>query len=191
MAYKTYITEAMVCGSFDRHTSDRLYMLFTREAGMVYATARSVREERSKQRYSLQDFSHIRVTLIHGKSGWRIAGVESICNYYALCESREARACVRNVLLLARRCIQGEVPHTEIFDDVVAAYEGVHTCDATLLYTMVSLRMLSALGYVAPHRDLDRVLAAVNPIESVLGVSPREKEYCAGAVEHALAQSQL
>lgn len=191
MAYKTYITEALVCGSYDRHTSDRLYMLFTRDAGMVYAAARSVREERSKQRYALQDFSHVRVTLIHGKSGWRIAGVESLCNYYALCESREARACVRNGILLARRCIQGEVPHAEIFDDVVAAYQGVHTCDPVLLNMIVSLRMLSALGYVAPHDELHRILTAPTPVEGVQGISQIERERCSVAVEHALAQSQL
>lgn len=191
MAYKTYITEALVCGSYDRHTSDRLYILFTRDAGMVYAAARSVREERSKQRYALQDFSHVRATLIHGKSGWRIAGVEPICNYYTRCESREARACIRNGVLLLRRCVHGEVPHTEIFDDMVVAYERVHTCDTGALSLMVSLRMLFALGYVAWHEDLDRMLAARDPVESVRGVTDTEKARCSVAVEHALEQSQL
>ena len=56
MAYVTYTTLALVCGTFDQKTSDRSYMLFTREAGMLFASARSVREERSKQRYASTRF---------------------------------------------------------------------------------------------------------------------------------------
>lgn len=56
MAYETYTTEALVCGTFNRNTADRSYLLFTREAGMLYADARSVREERSRQRYALRTF---------------------------------------------------------------------------------------------------------------------------------------
>ena len=88
MAYQTYITEAIVCGSYDSNTSDRSFLLFAREAGMIYAHAKSVREERSKQRYALQVCSHVRVTLIRGKSGWKIAGVEPQQNLYALATTR-------------------------------------------------------------------------------------------------------
>ena len=38
---------------------------------MVLAAARSVREEKSRQRYALQEFALVRVSLIKGKSGWR------------------------------------------------------------------------------------------------------------------------
>ena len=119
MTYQTYITEAVVCGSFDSNTADRSYLLFTKEAGMVYANARSVREERSKQRYALQECSHIRVTLIRGKSGWKIAGVEPIQNLYSVTESREARTLLRNTLRLLRRVIHGETVYGNVFDDVI------------------------------------------------------------------------
>ena len=72
MSYQTYITDAVVVGSYASNTADKSYLLFTKRAGMLYATARSVREERSKQRYALQDFSHITVTLVKGKGGWCI-----------------------------------------------------------------------------------------------------------------------
>ena len=88
MAYQTYITEALVCGSIDNHSADRSFLLFTREAGMVYAHAKSVREERSKQRYALQVCSHIRATLIRGKSDWKIAGVDPLQNFYAQTTTR-------------------------------------------------------------------------------------------------------
>lgn len=55
---------------------------------MLYASAKSVREERSKQRYALQEFSHARVTLVRGRSGWKVTGAEAIADLYALAETR-------------------------------------------------------------------------------------------------------
>ncbi|MEX2341217.1 MAG: recombination protein O N-terminal domain-containing protein, partial [Candidatus Paceibacterota bacterium] len=82
MSYKTYTTEAIVCGSRVNNTSDKSFLLFTKDAGMLWAAAKSVREERSRQRFALQDFSLIRASLIKGKSGWRIGSVESDRNYF-------------------------------------------------------------------------------------------------------------
>jgi len=91
MSYATYTTEALVCGSRNNNTSDRAYLLFTEEVGMIWASARSVREERSKQRYALQDFSLIRVSLVKGKSGWRIGSVEATCNPFMEARSRSGQ----------------------------------------------------------------------------------------------------
>lgn len=82
MAYVTYTTDAIVCGTYDRNTADRSYRLFTRELGMLYADARSVRLEKSKQRQALQDFSLIKVSLVKGKAGWKIGSVSEVQNYY-------------------------------------------------------------------------------------------------------------
>ena len=63
MSYQTYTTEALVCGTYDRNTADRSYRLFARELGMLFADARSVRLEKSRQRMALSDFSLVRVSL--------------------------------------------------------------------------------------------------------------------------------
>ena len=97
MAYQTYTTKGYICGSFTRNTSDKYYFIFTRDAGMVVASARSVRDEKSKLRYGLQDFSLSDVSLVRGRHDWRIVGVEPIENFYFNAIDREARA----VLLLS------------------------------------------------------------------------------------------
>ena len=81
MAYATYTTQALVCGTFDRNTADRSYRLFTREFGMVWADARSVRLEKSKQRSALTDFSVVRISLVRGKAGWKIGSVIAQQNF--------------------------------------------------------------------------------------------------------------
>lgn len=160
MSYKTYTTEAIVCGSRANNTSDKSFLLFTREAGMLWAAAKSVREERSRQRFALQDFSLIRVSLIKGKGGWRIGSAEGERNYFSACHTKETRQRVSAIVKLLRQFVHGEVAHTEIFDDVrtalaLAPDEGLSSAD---FLTIFSLRFLDRLGYIAsPQRFSDHL----------------------------------
>jgi recombinational DNA repair protein (RecF pathway) len=152
MSYKTYTTEALVCGSKNHNTSDKNYLLFSREAGMVWATAKSVREERSKQRYALQDFSHIRVSLVRGKSGWRIGSVESLGNPFMKAKTRRERGIIKFVISELRRYVQGEIPLLRVYDDAFEVLSLASTVKEgdTHLQDMFLVRLLTELGYVAP-----------------------------------------
>ncbi len=191
MAYQTYITEALVCGNRNRNTSDKAYLLFTREAGMVWANARSVRKESSKQRYALQDFTHIRLSLISGKAGWRIAGVESFENMYAIAESREARTLVRNTVRLMQRVIRGEESHQEMFDDIVESLYKSNDFDSKKFELIISLRLLNVLGYISPKKPYKQFLENIQSYDDIKNIDAKQEAECKKAVEHALIQSQL
>ena len=155
MAYATYITEAIVCGSRDSYTSDRSFLLFTKTMGMLWAEARSVREERSKQRYALQDFSVIRVSLVRGKREWRIGSVESIENMYQTANSRAARGGVTRVVRLLRQYVRGEESAPALFSDTHAVLVAMPWCSQETidtLYDRFMLRTLFHLGYI-PRSD--------------------------------------
>lgn len=162
MSYQTYTTDALVCGSYDRKTSDRSHLLFTRDAGMLYADARSVREERSKQRYALQEFSLIRVSLVRGKGGWRVGSVESRGNVYYGVTSREARGAVVRVVRLLRRFVHGDDVHASVYETVEWActiLQSDTVIDHELLLLFVELKVLAALGYIADNAALKPFLA--------------------------------
>lgn len=150
MAYQTYTTDALVCGSFDRNTADRVHLLFTRDAGMLYADARSVRSETSKQRYALQDFSFIRVSLVKGKRGWRIGSVEPLKNAYFGAQDRKSRGMVVRVVRFLRRYVHGDDVPTSIFDDVEELLLMKELNPETLKYAIILIeyRILYALGYI-------------------------------------------
>ena len=150
MAYVTYTTKALVCGTFDRNTADRSYLLFTREAGMLYADARSVREERSRQRYALQDFSFIRVSLIKGKRGWKVGSIESQKNYYHTAVDKDARGSVVSLFRLLRRFVKGEEAAPELFDYVTAAFDELSgkVDERPFVLLTVQVYVLAVLGYV-------------------------------------------
>lgn len=166
MAYATYTTEAIVCGSKNSMTSDKSYLLFTRGAGMLWASARSVRMEKSKQRYALQEFSIIRVSLVKGRGGWRIGSVEAVSNPFMEALSRKARSGVHGVMKLLRRFVHGEHAHQELYADTVLALSCMSLADESDivdLQDMFTLRLLHILGYVAPNKLYDELLAVENP----------------------------
>jgi DNA repair protein RecO len=161
MAYVTYITEALVCGTFDRNTADRSYLLFTKEAGMLYAAARSVRVEKSKQRYALQEFSLVKVSLVRGKHSWRIGSIESLNNYYHRAESKQARGNVVSIVRLLRRFVKGEEASSELFAFVVDSLETLtREALSTSVAEVVQLRIMAYLGYV----DTTKIPTAVRTV---------------------------
>lgn len=191
MSYQTYITEALVCGTWDRNTADKSVLLFAREAGMVYVQAKSIRKEISKQRYALQDASHTRVTLIRGKTGWKVAGAEALKSLYAHATTRESRAFLRDTILLLRRVMHGEVPHQDIFDDVIIALERSGEFELKQLEALLFMRILFALGYVAPESTYAPLLTGDFPFDQVGQLSEGRVAEFERLIENALQQSQL
>tara|TARA_B100000745_G_scaffold97289_1_gene61807 strand:- start:3541 stop:4104 length:564 start_codon:yes stop_codon:yes gene_type:complete len=160
MSYKTYTTDALVCGSFVSSASDKSYLLLTREAGMIIASARSVREEKSKQRYALQEFSLIRVSLVQGKSGWRIGSVEACKNYYQSASDRATRVLVSEMVKLLRRFLQGEGVNEGVYEEAERALDAVVEDEDNKHYAdFFTLRLLAHLGYIPPQKDLQEWLS--------------------------------
>lgn len=192
MAYVTYTTDALVCGTFDRNTADRSYRLFTRELGMLYADARSVRKETSKQRQALQDFSLIRVSLVKGKGGWKIGSVAETKNYYSTASNQAARGSVVKVIRLMRRFLAGEEMHVSLFDECVIALEFFshqHT-DRKCYEHIFIQRVLAQLGYIKLS-DVPKAIATV-PLAELASdrVCDYDKEI-ALSIERAQNASQL
>ena len=162
MAYATYTTQAIVCGSRDSYTSDRSYLLFTKDAGMLWANARSVREEKSKQRYALQDFSSIRVSLVKGKTGWRIGSVEALGNAFLNAKDRQQRGLVSYAVTQLRRYVHGEVALPSVYEDTLAILTAPQIQQSSVIQSVFLLRLLTTLGYVAPSAQLQEHIVLEN-----------------------------
>lgn len=153
MAYRTYTTAAIVCGSYDRNQSDRTYRLFTESFGLLFATARSVREERSRQRYALQDFSRIQVSLVKGRSGWRIGSVIDQGNPFSRAPDQASRIQIVHLVRLLNRYVHGPEEADELFPLLANALQALG--DGEVLFPEnyargVELQVLYRLGYIAP-----------------------------------------
>jgi recombinational DNA repair protein (RecF pathway) len=195
MSYQTYTTEALVCGAYDSNAADRTYLLFTRRAGMLYATARSVREERSKQRYALQVFSRITVSLVRGKSGWRIGSVEPLANVFSAASSRSVRGSIVTIIKLIRQYVHGEEPQISLYDEVTTGLvflatlpEDVHR---TAWEDFIKVRILYQLGYIAPP-SVTFTTMLVAPLTSIVPADVISvQQMCLGLLLDAKHASQL
>lgn len=157
---------------------------------MVYATARSVREERSKQRFALQDFSLIRVSLVRGKSGWRIGSVENERNPFRAATTRGARAGVLRVTKLLRQFVHGEDAQPALYADVrqaLLALEIAEDTAAARIADVFALRLLHKLGYIAAHDSFAAQLTTSNWTDEPAPLSPHAER----AVTTALHASHL
>jgi recombinational DNA repair protein (RecF pathway) len=195
MSYQTYITKAIVCGSKASNTSDKSYLLFTQELGMLWATARSVRVEKSKQRFALQDFSIIRVSLVQGKATWRIGSVEALLNPFLAATSRESRGGVSFIVKSLRQYVHGESSVPRAFTDTEAllrALATLHDTEAIAMYQQVfSLRLLAELGYVKVTEDIKKLIEKEAIQEAIDAYDLSLDSVVTKCIEHASGVSHL
>src|SRR3989344_6733198 len=144
--YIKYSTDALVLGSWEHGEADRVFMLYTKDFGLVYARATSVREERSRLRYALSHYAHANVSLICGKRGWKLVGASSVralLGEYVNIFARIAR--------LMTRLVAGEEKNEYLFSTLSSAHAqffAPHTRVATIELICVA-RVLFALGYLS------------------------------------------
>lgn len=162
MSYQTYTTEAIVCGARAQGSADGAYLLFTADHGMVWASARSVREEKSRQRYALQPFSHLRISLVKGKSGWRIGSVEPLGNAFMGAHTRAERHALAQCVATVRRYVHGEGAQTAIYNDLAKLAFAItaHAPLSSEVVTCFTVRTLMNLGYLAPDRMWEPLISA-------------------------------
>lgn len=195
MSSRQYITRAIVCGSKQSMTSDKSYLLFTQELGMLWAAARSVRMEKSKQRTALQDFSIIRISLVQGKSTWRIGSVEAFANPFLAADSRAARGGVAFVVKALRRYVHGEemVPRTyidaEASLDALAQMSEVE--DVALYQQLFMLRMLDELGYIKNTQSIQSLIERETMQEALEAYDVSFDAVISKNIEHASTASHL
>jgi DNA repair protein RecO (recombination protein O) len=154
MAHHIYTTDAFVLDSQLSGEADRYYTLFTKELGLIRATARGVRLQKSKLRYSLQDFSRSTISLVRGKEVWRITSARINDSLFA--RYREDKAVlhlVAQITTLLRRLLGGEEKNEELFtliSDGISFLEQKSYSAQELKYLeiIIVLRILNNLGYL-------------------------------------------
>lgn len=161
MSYHTYTTAAFVLGGVDAGEGSRSLVLYTRELGLLYGLARSVREVRSKLRFALQPLSLCEVSLVRGRDVWRVTGARADINYYhVLQDSPDKLAVLARVFSFVRRLIRGEEPGPEVFALLEEGFafvvdEALSKEELSLFECVLIFKLLYLLGYVASfeHRE--------------------------------------
>jgi DNA repair protein RecO (recombination protein O) len=150
--YQKYQTDALVLRSYERGEADRVYALYTREFGFVWARASAVRREVSKMRYALQHYAHAHISLVRGSGGWRVAGAKAVRGIEPINESG-SRTFAR-ISSLVERLVVGEERNDYLFATLVEAHTALMQEPREMHPTIELLcvaRVLYTLGYVSPE----------------------------------------
>ena len=190
--YQKYQTDALVLRNYERGEADRIFALFTREFGFVWARASAVRRENSRMRYSLQNGALAHVSLVRGNRGWRLAGASAL-RQLDMTQKSGAQAYARIALLL-ERLAGGEEPNPYLFDTLVESHAALMR-EGDDLHPVIELvavaRMLYALGYLSQEAFGTALFAETAFTEMGLREVQDVRPKLLSSVNRALSETQL
>lgn len=146
-----YHTEAIILGSRNFGEAGKHFYLFTRELGMVYASAQGVRKMSSKLRFILQDFAYVKIDLVRGKDFWRITSASKTNELENISINSLKLEVLAKVSKLLRRLLAGEEANTELFEDLVKGLKILESSkdeEIRNVEVILVLRTLHRLGYI-------------------------------------------
>ena len=152
-----YHTEGIILGSGNFGETGKYYAIFTRDLGMIYASAQGVRKMSSKLRFVLQDFAYLKIDLVKGKDFWRITNASKTNKLENLSEPGIFEVFV-NIAKLLKRLLAGEDPNKDLFMDLLkglSVLEKSKTKDELRnIEAIIVLRILNNLGYIGGNEVL-------------------------------------
>jgi hypothetical protein len=173
--YAIHTTPGFIIDSRPSGEAGKLLMIFTRDFGLVMASAQGIRFEKSKLRYYTQDYSFGAYSLVRGKEFWRLtsaaaypAGAPDSSRQLlendgksVTFENQLGSMLVARIALLLKRFLQGEEPNIDLYDCVEGSIGFLLAnpkLDSRLLGAFESLavlKILDALGYIGSDPVLD------------------------------------
>ncbi len=144
--YAIHTTPGFIIESRPRGEAGKLLSIFTRDLGLVLASAQGIRLEKSKLRYHSQEYSFGEFSFVRGKEFWRLTNANELPalksgdsltrgvgdslsqNDQKLVTFSEegigsrhtatGREIISRVALLLRRLLHGEEAHSELFNEI-------------------------------------------------------------------------
>lgn len=196
MSHHIYHTEGFVLSGQSVGEANKYFRIFTKDFGMVGGVAQGVRLLQSKLRYSLQDYSYSRISLVKTKNGWRIVGAIKEKNLYDYLNNSVKFELIAKAFLLLNRLVRGEEKNELLFNHIFYACEFIEreNIDRDFLknceYILV-MRILQSLGYLGDSKDFKEFVNSSvweKDLVSKMGVMSRE---AVSQINKALKETQL
>ena len=189
-----YHTEGIILGSKNFGEADRYYSVFTRDLGMIHASAQGVRKMSSKLRFILQDFSYVKVDLVQGKNFWRVTSASKAGRLERLMKNPAKLAIFAEVARLLARLLPATERNDALFVELL---DGLTLLERTEtkenlpnIEAVIVLRALAVLGSIGENAALDNLLKLPFQDELLAQVSAR-RPLVLRHINQALRESHL
>jgi len=157
-----YHTEGIILGSRNFGEAGKHYSIFTRDLGMITATAQGVRKMSSKLRFVLQDFSYIKIDLVQGKNIFRVTNALKTNKLEQITKQQHTFEVFINIARLLKRLLAGIEPNEALFADLLnglSILEKTQTKeDLRNIEAIIVLRILNNLGYIGEDEILTNLI---------------------------------
>jgi recombinational DNA repair protein (RecF pathway) len=159
--YAIHTTPGFIIDSRPRGEAGKLLYVFTRDLGLVLATAEGIRLEKSKLRYHVRDYSFGTFSFVRGKEFWRLTSAAREEGGSEKLTSTTPSELIVRIAGLLKKFLHGEEPHPELFDVIhscgvfVEKHSVLDREQAKSFESLIVLRMLYHLGYVGKDVQMD------------------------------------
>lgn len=175
-----YHTEGIILGSKNYGETGKYYSIFTRDLGMVYASAQGVRKMSSKLRFILQDFSYIKVDLVQGKDFWRVTSASKTNKLEQLSKNSGTLKVLSNIASLLKRLLAGIEPNEALFDDLLNGLSILEKIkekeELENIEIVIVLRILNNLGYIGGDEMMQSLVRSPFEGNLIFEVSKSRRE---------------
>ena len=189
-----YHTEGLILGSRNYGETGKYYYIFTRDLGMIFASAQGVRKLSSKLRFVLQDFSYVKLDFVKGKDFWRITSASKTNELESVSKRRETLEVFANISRLLMRLLAGEESNQNLFDDLLNGLFILEKCETREelrnVEVVIVLRVLHNLGYVGENGPADDIVKSPFEQELVFKVS-KNRNKILSEINKAIRESNL
>lgn len=195
-------TEGLILGSRNFGEAGKYYSIFTRDLGMVHASAQGVRKMSSKLRFVLQDFSYLKIDLVRGKDFWHITSASKTNKLENISKRPETLKVFANISVLLKRLLAGEYPNESLFDDLL---KGLFVLEKIFakggpasgwkdelqnVEAIIVLRILNNLGYIGGNEALKTLIKSPFEKDLIFKVS-RSRAKVLSEINKALRETHL
>ena len=147
-----YHTEGIILDSRSQGEAGKYYSIFTRDLGLIYASAQGVRKMSSKLRFVLQDFAYLKIDLVQGVNIFRVTNASKTNKLEEITKRPEHFAIFVNISKLLKRLLAGVEPNQELFADLINGLSILENSktneDLRNIEAIIVLRMVHNLGYI-------------------------------------------
>lgn len=196
--YAIYTTPGFIIESRPKGEAGRLLSIFTRDMGLVRATAQGIRLEKSKLRYHAQEYSFGEFSFVRGKEYWRLTNASVDAGHMiGQIRSVDRQELVARIALVLRRLLHGEEAHAELFGHIQSAFDILNVSksltpeEMQMLESLIMFRLVRSLGYVGSVESLGRQVTedsmTIELVRSVMG----QRKTLNAHINKALRESQL
>jgi DNA repair protein RecO len=187
-------TEGIILGSKNYGEAGKYYFIFTRDLGMIYASAQGVRKISSKLRFILQEAAYVKVDLVRGKDFWRITSASKTNKLENLSRNPISFEIFSNISKLLKRLLTGESPNQNLFADLLNGFYFLEKTksepEAQNIEVVIVLRILNCLGYIGGNELLKNIIKS--PFEeNLIFEAGRSKTKILLEINRALHETHL